>query len=273
MTSRESDIPKFGIQLWSVKDEMAKDPIGTLRSIASFGYNQVETFEGDNGMFWGMKTIEFKSFIEDLGMELVGGHCDVFANIEMKIDQANEAGLQFMVCPWLGPKDNLNDYLKAAEAFEAIGQKCKKQGIKFCYHNHDYSFTPINSIHPQEIFLNHTDPDHVFFEMDVYWTHLSGHDPISWIDKYQNRWPILHIKDQAELYLDDKFISTELGKGIIDYAALLEAFQVRGIKYFMVEQERFDHNTPLDAAKVNAEYMVQVLKKIAGASNGSNRSA
>lgn len=237
---------------------MAKDPKGTLQALASYGYKQIETFEGAQGMFWGMKPIDFKLFVNELGMEIVAGHCDVFKDFHQKVIEACAAGLQYLICPWLGPQDDLSGFKKAAGDFNQCGKICQDAGIGFAYHNHDYSFMPINGTIPMDLLMNETNPDWVSFEMDIYWVIIALHDPIKWLEKYPGRWPLVHLKDKMGIATDDKFISTVLGKGVIDYQLMLPQLKKRQVKYLMVEQERFDLADPMTAAKLNAAYMQSI---------------
>jgi len=255
MKTKENQLSAFGIQLWSLKQEMATDPKGTIEKLSSFGYRQIETFEGENGMSWGMKPREFIAFLNNLGLELIAAHCDILTDFDAKVEEAQALGLKYLVCPWLGPKNTLDEYKKAVDLFNLCGEKCFQAGLGFAYHNHDYSFSPIDGVVPQQLFLEKTNPEWVNFEMDIYWVEMAGENPMAWLSKYANRFPLVHFKDKANLVTDEKFISIELGKGCINYPSILQSCLQNGVKYFLVEQERFEGTTPLKAAKANAGYM------------------
>lgn len=249
---------KFGLQLWSVKEEMAQAPQRTLEQAAAFGYHQIETFEGAQGMCWGMAPAGFKASAHGLGMEIVAGHCDVFNDFEMKVEIAVETGMRFLVCPWLGPNGSLDFYRQAAARFNYCGELCRQAGIGFAYHNHDYSFLPVEGISPIELFLQETDPALVSFEMDIFWVVAAGHDPGAWLRAYPERWPLVHVKDKAFTTQGSPPESTRLGRGTIDFPSLL-AGQYPGIGWCIVEQEQFAADSPMEAAKANAAYMRSLL--------------
>lgn len=249
---------KFGLQLWSIKEEMAQAPQRTLEQVAAFGYPQIETFEGAQGMCWGMAPADFKAFVHGLGMEIVAGHCDVFNDFERKVETAAETGMRYLVCPWLGPNDNLDFYRQAAARFNYCGELCRKAGLGFAYHNHDYSFLPVEGIIPIELFLKETDPALVSFEMDIFWVVAAGHEPDTWLRAYPGRWPLAHLKDKALTAKGSPHASTRLGQGTIDFSALLTG-QYPGIEWLIVEQEQFGGDSPLEAARANAAYMRSVL--------------
>jgi sugar phosphate isomerase/epimerase len=246
----------FALQLWSVKDEMAQAPQRTIEQVASFGYPQIETFEGEQGLCWGMAPGAFKTFVNDLGMEIVAGHCDVFKDFERKVAEAAEAGLRYLVCAWLGPNENLGFYQRAAERFNVCGELCRQAGLGFAYHNHDYSFLPVAGRLPIELLMQETDPALVQFEMDIFWVVVAGHDPVEWLQKQPARWPLLHLKDRADRPAGSPPESTLLGQGTIDFAGILGGME-HTPAYLIVEQEQFAGTTPLAAAEANARYLLE----------------
>src|SRR5215208_2139427 len=99
----------FGLQLYTLRDDMPKDPKGVLTQVASFGYEQVKRYEGPKGMFWGMKNTEFKKLMDDLGMEMVSSHCDINKDFDRKAAEAAEIGMNYLLCPWIGPQKSIDD--------------------------------------------------------------------------------------------------------------------------------------------------------------------
>lgn len=249
-------IKAFGLQLWSVRDDMAKNPKGTLKQLASYGYKQIESFEGKDGIYWGMTAKEFKKYMDSLGMKLVSSHCDISKDFEQKANDAAAIGVKYLICPWKGPQKSLDDFKKFADEFNACGEICRKAGIRFAYHNHDYSFKELEGQLPQDLMMENTDAATVDYEMDMYWVVTAGHDPIEWMKKYPNRFRACHVKDRTRnVAAEEKDASCVLGKGGIDYAKVLKASQKYGMQYFIVEQEKFVGTTPMQAVKADAAYM------------------
>jgi sugar phosphate isomerase/epimerase len=209
-------IPNFGIQLWTVKENMMADAKGTLAKLASFGYKQIESYEGPQGMFWGMGNKGFKSYIDDLGMKIVSSHCDNLTDFDKKSEQAAAIGMQYLICPHKGAQKSLDNYKAFADEFNASGKIAKKHGIKFAYHNHDYSFIPMDGQMPQDVMMQGTDPSLVDFEMDIYWVNYANQDPIAWLKKYPNRFKLCHVKDLTKK-VNNKQESCVIGTGIIDF--------------------------------------------------------
>jgi sugar phosphate isomerase/epimerase len=248
---------EFGLQLYTLRSDMPKDPKGVLKQVASYGYKQIESYEHDKlGMFWGMTNTEFKKYMDELGMRLVASHCDIEKNFEQKAEQASAIEMRYLICPWLGPQKTLDDYKRFAEKFNNRGEICKKAGLRFAYHNHDYSFKQLNGQFPQDVLMQNTDANLVDYEMDIYWVVTAGQDPIQWLNKYPNRFTLSHVKDRKkEVPITNTDASTVVGTGQINFQQVLNVAEKKGMKYFIVEQERYDGTTPLQAVQQNAEYM------------------
>ena len=248
----------YGFQLYSLRQDMPKDPKGVLKQVASFGYKQVEGFEGPMGIYWGMSNTEFKKYMDDLGMNFLATHCNIDKDFEKKAAEAAEIGMKYLICPSRGGRKTVDDFKKVAEDFNAKGEICRKNGIRFAYHNHEYGFKEIDGQFPQDIMMKNTDPALVDYEMDIYWVITGGQDPIAWLKKYPNRFRLGHVKDRIK-GATERGASCVLGTGSIDYPKLIKDAKAAGMEYFIVEQERYDNTTPLEAAKADALYMEKLM--------------
>jgi sugar phosphate isomerase/epimerase len=243
----------FGIQLWTIREDLAKDPKGVLAKLASYGYKQIESFEGPQGIFWGMKNTEFKKYMDDLGMTLVSAHCNHLQDFERKAAEAAEIGVSHLICPYKGAQKSIDKFKAFADEFNKAGETCRKAGLRFAYHNHDYSFKPVDGQIPQDVMMQGTDKDLVDFELDIYWIVLAGEDPKAWFKKYPNRFRLCHVKDRAVTAAGPE--SCIIGKGDIDFASVLKTGVKYGMKTFIVEQESYTGTTPMDSSQANAQYM------------------
>lgn len=253
----QSDINKnFGLQLYSLRDDLPKDPKGVLRQVASFGYKQLEGYEGPKGLYWGMSNTEFKSFLDGLGMTMVSSHCNINQDFERKAAEAAAIGMKYLIAPYLGPQKSIDDFKRAADTFNQRGEVCRKNGIRFAYHNHDYSFKPLDGLVPQDVMMQGTNKDTVDFEMDIYWVVNAGENPEAWLQKYPDRFKLCHVKDrQKGVGETTKNVSVVLGTGSINFPQILKTAAQKGVKYFIVEQEAYEGTTPLSAAREDATYM------------------
>lgn len=250
------NIKNFGLQLYTLRDVLPKDPKGVLKQVAAMGYKQVESYEGAQGMFWGMKNTEFKKYMDDLGMKIVSSHCDINKDFERKANEAAEIGMKYLIDPWVGSQKDIDTFKKIAETFNARGEVCKKAGLRFGYHNHDYPFVAVHGQLPMDVMIQNSDPSLVDFEMDIYWVVTAGEEPVKWFEKYPGRFKLSHIKDRKKnVPLSVKDASVIAGEGSIDYPGILKAGQKNGLEYYIIEQESYEGTTPLEAAKGNADYM------------------
>lgn len=243
----------FGIQLWTVKEDMGSNAKETLQKLSADGYKLIESFEGQKGMFWGWKNTEFKKYMDDLGMSIVSSHCDNTKDFERKAAEAAQIGMKYLICPYKGPQKSIDDFKRFADEFNKSGEICKKNGIRFAYHNHDYSFKPINGEVPQDVMMKGTDKSLVDFEMDIYWVVAAGEDPKAWFAKYPDRFKLCHVKDLARTAKGHE--SVQIGKGTIDFKSILKAADAHGMKYHIIEQEAFTGTNPLESAAADAKYM------------------
>jgi sugar phosphate isomerase/epimerase len=254
-----TQLEQFGIQLWTLRDIIADDPKGVLKALSEFGYNQIESYEGDQGIFWGMSPQEYKTYIESLGMKAVSAHCNINENFETKAQQAAEIGMQYLICPWVGPQKSMDDFKRIADQFNDCGDICNKYGLRFAYHNHDYSFQELEGQMPQDYMMENTNPDTVDYEMDIYWVVTGGADPVEYLKRYPGRFKLSHVKDRLkDVPAEEKQASCVLGKGQIDYPPILKEAKAQGMEYFLVEQERYDSCEPLACAQEDADFMAAV---------------
>lgn len=249
----------FGIQLYTLRDVIPGDPQGTLKKVADMGFNQIEGYDGAQGMFWDMGHKNFKAYISDLGLDMVSSHCNIRENFEEKAGQAAEIGMKYLICPYIGPQKSMDDWKNVTDRFNECGAICKKEGIRFAYHNHAYSFEAFSGQIPHDFIMENTDPDTVDHEMDIYWVVTGGADPIEYLKKYPNRFRLCHVKDRMKNAGDERAATCTLGTGIIDFPSILKVAQENGMQYYIMEQERYDDTTPMGCAQAGADYLKKIV--------------
>ena len=252
-------LPATGIQLYGVKEDMAKDAPGTLAQIGKMGYTQIESYGGDKGIFWGMSNKEFDNLAKSNGLTLVSSHYGGDKEgFEKTAAEAAGIGMKYLIYPWKGPQKSIDAFKKIADEFNGYGAICKKNGLRFAYHPHDYAYKKVDGQLPVNVLLDHTDKDLVDFQMDFYYTVTEGHDAEAYIKKYHPRFRLCHMRDVLKERLpkgSEEESACDLGEGIINYPHLLSTCLDNGMEYFFVEQSRFFHETPLQSAAVNAAYL------------------
>jgi sugar phosphate isomerase/epimerase len=247
-----SATPVIGLQLYTVRDAMAKDPLGTLAKVAQIGYNSIEnaTYTGSE-KFYGMDAATYKKVLADNGLVANSGHYRLGEEMEKNlpvqgtilhdwqkaVDDASSVGLKYMVCAYLSAQERGDEehYKKLADIFNKAAETCKKSGIQFCYHNHDFEFQTQNGIFPYDILLDRTDKNLVKMEVDLYWIKKAGQDPLALFQKHPGRFPLWHVKDMSK-EADQSF--AEVGSGIIDFKTIFQHKDQAGMKFFFVEQDK-----------------------------------
>jgi sugar phosphate isomerase/epimerase len=247
-------IKTFGLQLYTLRDVLLNDPKNMLKQVGSFGYKQVESYEGPKGMFWGMSNTDFKKCMDDSGMVIISSHCDINKDFQKKVDDAAAIGMKYLLSSSFGARKNIDGYKRLAEQFNQCGEICKKAGIRFGYHGEDQDYRIEDGIMHEELFLQETDPSLVDFQMDYYWAVTGGQDPKALLKKYPNRFRLCHIKDRIK-GATERNASCDLGQGSIDLPKILKAAMKIGMQYYFVEQERYDNSTPMKSVEKDAEYM------------------
>ncbi|MES2266264.1 MAG: sugar phosphate isomerase/epimerase [Bacteroidota bacterium] len=253
----------IGIQLYSLRDQLPKDPKGVLAKIAKAGYKEVETFgySKQNG-FWGLSAKEFSAVLKANGLKTPSGHYgmdEFFSTGKTEefysyIESAHATGQTYIVIPSLN-----HDLIKTAADFNSIADKmnkaaavCKKEGLKLGYHNHNFEWEKVEGTTFYDTILAKTDPKLVAMEMDIYWVVRAGHDPISIFKKHPGRFAMVHVKDMDKANHE---LNTEIGSGTIDFKTILAKAKLAGIKHYLVEQENFTNIDPYVSIAKSAKYL------------------
>jgi sugar phosphate isomerase/epimerase len=164
--------------------------------------------------------------------------------------------MKYLTMAWEGPGKTIDDYKQYAEDWNKKGELCKKNGLRFAFHNHDFTFRQLEGQLAQDVLINGTDASLVDFEMDIFWVVAAGQDPEAWFKKYPNRFRLCHIKDMNKTPgTDNGKNSVTLGSGSINFKKVLRTAKDNGMNYFIVEQEYFEGSTPLKDIETDAMYM------------------
>ena len=243
-----------GIQLYTFRKEMAADATGTLKQIASLGIKQIESARSEKGNYYGLTSKEMKKVCGDLGMTLRSGHVHVDNKFAQTINDAAEAGQEYLICSTMPTNgQTVDNYKRVAESFNKSGEECKKMNVKFGYHNHEYEFESDKGQVLYDVLLNNTDAALVHMELDLGWVIVTGKDPIDYFKNFKGRFPLWHLKDMDMV----KKHSTEFGKGGLNIVQMLKNSEESGMKYFFVEQEEYA-STPFESMKENMDYLAKL---------------
>ncbi len=247
-------VKNVGIQLYTVRKEMLTDAVGTLKQLAKTGYKELESARSEKGNYYGLQPKEIRKITKDLGMTLRSGHVHIDENWQRSVDQAAEAGQNYLICSSLPSRgQTIENYQRVADTFSKAAEDCKKAKLVFGYHNHDYEFEKVNGQVLYDILLDKTEPNLVTMELDLGWVIATGNDPVTYFNKYPGRFPLWHLKDMSKT----KKESTEFGKGQINILSMLQNAGKSGMKYFFVEQEEYS-GTALESTKYNYDYLMKL---------------
>ena len=248
-----SDIKKeVGIQLWTLRDNIANDLNGTIEALSKIGYTSIEAF-GFDGNFYGKTAKEFSTFCQNLGIRIHSTHTGITAgNASLYSEKAVEAGLEFLILPSLmgRPGDTIDDYKRLGDEMNQIGECCNKQGIRFGYHNHGFEFKAKDGVLPYDILLKETDPALVSFKLDIYWMKKAGQDPLHYFKEHPDRFHTWHVKDMGN---DGE--SCIVGNGNINFKKLMHHAKKAGLDRIFVEQEAYSEGSPLYCAAQSFKYI------------------
>jgi sugar phosphate isomerase/epimerase len=252
----------IGLELYSVRNLLPKDFDGTLRQVAEAGYKEVEA-----AGYYDKTAADFGNAMKKAGLRCISTHHALSAlrpQLEQLIEYGQALGLEYIICssPGGAHRDGvqksgeltLDDWRWVAGEFNKIGEKVKAAGMTFGYHNHGPEFLSENGIVFYDELIRLTDPKLVVFELDCGWISAAGHDPVKYLSKTPERFPLLHVKDMVK-GPNGQFHSTILGHGVVDYRPILRA--ATGLKHYFIEQEEFEGD-PMTALREDADYMRKV---------------
>ena len=261
-----------GLQLYSIRDDMRKDPIASLKEVANIGYVYVEHANYVNGKFYGYEPKEFRKILDDLGLNMISGHTvfnrshwdettqDFSDSWRKLVDDAAILGQKYVVSPSMDMtmRNEYDDFKRYMDIFNKCGELCNKQGMKFGYHNHEFEFN--ESLNGQTLFdimMTSMDPKLVVVQLDIGNLYNGGAVAIDVVKKYPGRFENLHVKDEIKSTdIEDWYEGTVLGEGIVNTKEVIDmATEIGGAEVYIIEQETYQGRTPMECAKANFEVM------------------
>ena len=263
---------KMGYQLYSIRDEMAKAPVETLKALKGMGYQDFEIygFDDQQGTIYGFKTAEFKQILDDLELTVTSGHYgfspylnqteeELKGFVDRCIIGAKELNSKYITWPWIAPElRTLDNFKRMAPKLNLIGEQVKNAGLGFAYHNHGFEFEDHDGENGFDIIIRETDANLVKLEMDMYWVmHSSKYTPQELIDAQPGRYVMWHIKDMDKVTRD----YTELGNGSINYLEILPDPIQSGLEFYYIEQGGNYATNSTKSAADSAKYFKEQLQK------------
>lgn len=224
------------LQLYTVRDEAAKDFVGTLRKVAAIGYAGVEMA----GVPPNLTARQLRQTLDDLGLRCAGTHNgleQLEQNLSKAVEENLELGSRYVVISWIPDSMRADEAAcrETARRLNALGKALRERGLTLAYHNHDVEFRRVGGRYVLEILYDETDPALVKGEPDVYWIVRGSEDPAAWLRRYPGRCPLVHLKDMTPA---PECGFAEIGEGTIDFAPIFAASEAGGSEWYIVEQDR-----------------------------------
>ena len=266
MTPQKKDI---GLQLYSIRqligdaDKFAANQEQVLANLAKQGYTIVETANYGDGKMYGLTPEAFKACMDKAGLKAISTHTTRGLSAEeLKAGAPSEetmkwwdeciaahkaAGMEYIVSPWQNLPATLKDLQVWCDYHNAIGKKCAEAGMKYGYHNHAHEFEKVEDKVMIDYMIENTDPQYVFFEMDVYWTVMGKASPVEYFKKYPGRFKLLHIKDHKEIGQS----------GMVGFDAIFRNAEIAGVEHIIVEAEAFESADMMEGVGKCADYLLK----------------
>jgi len=226
-------LDRIGLQLYTVRDYMAKDFAGTLARVAAIGYREVEF-----ARYFGNHPREVRALLDRHSLAAPAAHVGPGAGDEWRaaLDAAQAIGHDYLVVAWIPAEQRrtLDDYRRFAERFNRAGEEARAAGMQFGYHNHDFEFVPMQGRLPYDVLLAECDPDLVQLELDLYWITKGGQDPLTYFARWPGRFPLVHVKDSMG---PPEHKMVDVGAGKIDWKKIFAREDQAGIRHFFVEHD------------------------------------
>ena len=252
------------IQMYSARSLITPENYpDILKEMADMGYTGVETasYDGNQGLIYGDAPEVFKQKVEAVGMKVLSAHVshglsreeldnhDLTAALawwDKCIEVHKKAGMEYLVTPAIGGQRSLQDLQVYCDYLNEVGRRCKAAGLKYGYHNHAYEFEKVEGEVMYDYMLQHTDPDLVFYQMDVYWAVIGKASPVDYFKRYPGRFRMLHIKDEWEVGQS----------GMVGFDAIFKNAALAGLENFVVEIERYNYEDIRKSFKESADYLL-----------------
>lgn len=261
-----------GIQVYSVREDAAKDFRQTVARLKELGYDGVEL-----AGLYGHTADEIRQILDEIGIPAISAHVpyvELIGDTEKVVADYKKIGCRYIAVPYLTEeyRPGTENFAEVVSNIRKIGACCNEQGIILLYHNHDFEFTRMeDGTYALDYLYDHVSADLLQTELDTCWVKVGGEDPVAYIRKYAGRCPVVHLKDfvgkkSANMYEligiqsekkeeSEEFGFRPVGYGVQDMPAIVETAIECGAEWVIVEQDQSKERPPMEAAKMSIEYI------------------
>jgi len=244
----------LGLQIWTVRNQIAEDPVATLKAISEHGYQQIELMNLDQLEILGPIAKDFGLDINcsHINWTVLTGRWDLKKmenpgiTTDHLIEKAHKHGISHMIYAYWFPdeRSSLDDYKVIADKLNRFGEDCNKADVKLGYHNHSFEFKPMEDSTGWEVLMNRVEKDKMFYELDVFWASIGNQDALGIMEDAKDKIGLLHLKDrkkESEIQYDESKVAKdafkEVGQGMLDFKKIIVAAEAIGVEYCHVEQD------------------------------------
>jgi sugar phosphate isomerase/epimerase len=248
------------VQLYTVRTVLPKKPLETLRAIEQIGYREVEcTADGLDAIWPSLKETSLKAVSVHLDPQFFIHQPE---KLPAALEDAKKHGFEYVVCPWIDPRDRggVEMIRKLGATLNHAGELSRKAGMRLCYHNHAFEYQPTGDGRLLDVLMKTTDPKLVSLELDVMWARVAGADPVSVLQQYGDRIPLVHMKNVAP-GVEPRFNENipraafhDLSDGAVDIQAVIRAAKQAGVKHYFVEQDETPGD-PIESLRKSFQYL------------------
>ena len=243
-------LTRVGLQLYTVRELMARDVEGTLERVAAIGYQEVE-FAG----YFDRPPRALRATLDRLNLRAPAAHVDpkvLTGDASAVFADAKTLGHEYVIVAWIPEEQRrtIADYQRLAARLNRAADAARREGLRVAYHNHDWEFAPLEGKIPYETLVEETDDRLVRFELDLYWCRKGGRDPLSLFARWPRRFPLVHVKDMSALGT-----MVDVGAGVIDWKAIVAKQKQAGIEHWIVEHD--EPADPIWSATASYRYLTQ----------------
>jgi sugar phosphate isomerase/epimerase len=263
-----------GVQLYSVRDDMMKDPVGSLTQLAKMDYVYVEHANYVDGKFYGFTPSEFRKVLDSLGLKMVSGHTvmgaqhwdsvkkDFTDSWKQTIEDAGILGQKYVTSPWMDEswRTSYDVFKGYMDVYNKCGELCQTKGMKFAYHNHDFEFSQkLNDEKIFDIMMKSWNPELVVIQLDIGNLYNGGAIALDVVNQYPGRFENVHVKDEILAASGtEKYESTILGQGIVNAKEVVaQLTKIGGTTCYIIEQESYQGKTPMESVQEDLKIMKQ----------------
>jgi sugar phosphate isomerase/epimerase len=251
----------LGVQLYTVRNIIGKDPAGTLKAIQQIGYTEIEAIYASLDQIW--------PALKETSLQPVSVHVDTNVltgdggKLESVLQDIKQRNFRYVVVPYIAPaqRGGADMFKSLADKLNKAGEKARAHGLKLCYHNHAFEFQPQGDTTGLDMLMNGTQKDLVSLEMDIFWVSVAGHDPVELLKTYSGRVALLHLKDKSASYTTPHYNEDvpkdtfkEVGSGSINIEAVLKAADTAGVQNYFVEQDQTSGD-PIASLRKSFEFL------------------